>query len=403
MKSKEISRLNDNYFSSLQEAVLGIREVKSLGLINSKHKQFSELIIQIKDANIKMGIINSLLQLLVQCVNFIAQISVIAVGGILLFNNMLSMDYFIAFGSYSEQFSMSLMNVANFSSNFQSALTSLERSFNLLDNMSFSEKSYGNKIISNNSLEINFQNVIFQYKESTTVLNDISFNIPQNKKIALVGPSGSGKTTIFNLLLRFYEPISGNITINNTNLNEIDESSLSAAISIVHQEPFLFNMSIKENLLLANPIVNDQDIVKACKTAFIHDFIMSLKDSYDTRVGENGVCLSVGQKQRIAIARALLKKSKLILLDEATSALDNESQYGIKKAIDELSNIATVIIITHRLSTIIDTDEIIVIEKGEIIGQGNHRWLLDNNSLYRRYYNTELRPVELNNKEVEVS
>ncbi|MCW6108794.1 ABC transporter ATP-binding protein, partial [Clostridium sporogenes] len=193
--------------------------------------------------------------------------------------------------------------------------------------------------------------------ENLKVLNNISFTVPQNKKTAIVGPSGSGKSTIFDLLLNFYKPTTGHIKVGNFNIQDISYETLISYISIVRQEPFLFNMSIKENLLISNPYATTSEIENACKKAYIHDYINSLPNKYDTAIVEGGVNISCGQKQRIAIARALLKNSKIILFDEVTSSLDNESQYYINKSIDEISENKTVIIIAHRLSTIMNVDQ----------------------------------------------
>ncbi|HEX9058995.1 MAG TPA: ATP-binding cassette domain-containing protein, partial [Clostridia bacterium] len=207
---------------------------------------------------------------------------------------------------------------------------------------------------------------------------------------AIVGRSGSGKTTLFNLLLRFYKASSGKITIDGIDIEELEENSLRQYISVVRQDPFLFSLSIKDNLRLVKPNATKEEIETVCKTAFIHDFITKLPQGYDTVVGDNAVTLSGGQKQRIAIARALLRNSKIILFDEATSALDNESQYKIKESIDEISKSHTVIIIAHRLLTVVQADEILLMDEGKLIGRGTHRKLLESNDLYKKLYKMEL-------------
>lgn len=210
--------------------------------------------------------------------------------------------------------------------------------------------------------------------------------------------NGSGKTTIFNLLQKLYTPQSGNIEIDNIDLTEFDEASLKSHISVVRQDPFLFNTSIKDNLLLANPSATDTDILGACKSAYIHDFVMTLPEKYNTIIGENGVNLSGGQVQRLAIARAILKNAKIILFDEATSSIDNESQHYIKKVLYNLSKEHTVLIIAHKLNTIIDADKIMVIEDGYITASGRHEELIKQNNMYRRLYEKEIQIMYQQNK-----
>jgi len=390
VENKEMAGMNDTYFSIMQESIVGIREVKSLGIKQNRFERFLDMTEKLRDKIIRIGIIGSLQGILSQGINFTQQIGVMAAGGYYIFKGLLEMDMFIAFTSYSQQFSSSLMNVTMLNSTIQQVMVSIERIFDLLDNLCYSQEIFGNRKTEQIDGDIKCNNLSFYYREDSYVLDGLSLHIPANKKIAIVGLSGSGKTTIFNLLLRFYNPVSGDILLDDVNISEYDEDSLRRAISIVRQEPFLFHISIKDNLLLANPSASMEDIYEACKLAYIHDYITSLPDGYETVVGEGSTNFSGGQKQRIAIARALLKKSKIILFDEATSSLDNESQYSIKKAIDCLTATHTVVIIAHRLMTIIEADEIIVIDNGKISGAGSHGFLMKNNETYRRLYKTEL-------------
>ncbi|MDN5380170.1 ABC transporter ATP-binding protein [Thermodesulfobacterium sp.] len=234
-----------------------------------------------------------------------------------------------------------------------------------------------------------FNEVYFRYISSLDwTLKNINFFLPANKIIAFVGPSGSGKTTLASLLPRFLEPQKGEILLDNTNLKEFEIVSLRNLFGMVLQEPFLFNLSIKENLLIAKPEASEKEIIEACKLAKAHDFILTLPKGYDTVLGEEGFNLSGGQKQRIALARVFLKKPPIIILDEATSQLDAITEEAIQEALDRLKGRHTIIIIAHRLSTVTKADLIFVFEKGEIVSQGTHQQLLETSTLYRSLYQT---------------
>ena len=216
----------------------------------------------------------------------------------------------------------------------------------------------------------------------------MSFEIKPNQRVAFVGKSGAGKTTIFNLITKLYRNEKGKILLDDIDINDLTCSRDN--MSIITQNPYIFNFSIKDNLLLAKKDATMEEIREACKLACIDDYIMSLENQYETKLGENGIILSGGQKQRIAIARALLMKTEIILFDEATSALDNETQSQIQKAIDNLKNEYTVLIIAHRLSTVIDSDTIFVVDDGKIIANGSHNELLKNCDYYKNLYYKDL-------------
>lgn len=400
-KNKQIVLLNDNYFSNMQQSILGIREIKSLGIQVKKIKEFIEITKKIRDKTINLLTFNSFTQTLSQIINFLSQIAIILIGGYLTINGLLSMEYFIAFSSYSNQFSSSLMNITQINSKIQQILTSFERVFQLLDNLNYDFPLYGRIDIDVKNIKgiISFDKVIFKYNNEI-ILNEISFKLTPNKKTAIVGNSGSGKTTIFNLLLRFYDPKSGKISIDNINIKDLSEESLRNIITIVRQDVYFFNTSIKENLLLANSVATQSDIEKACKAAYLHDYIINLPQKYDSILEENGHDLSGGQRQRLAIARALLRKSKILLFDEATSALDNESQDYIKQVINQISIDHTVIIIGHRLTSFIDADQIFVLNNGKIVGYGTHDFLMNQNYIYRSMYENEIKLLKNNEERV---
>ena len=272
-------------------------------------------------------------------------------------------------------------------------MTSLTVSFNritdIIENKKYKDVTFGDKELEDIKGVIEFKNVTFGYPNEDIILSDFNIKFEPNKKIAIVGASGGGKTTLFNLITRLFEPIEGEILLDKVNIKELTEENLRKHISIIRQDPFLFNRSIKENFTILKDDISLERIREYCKMACIDDYIMSLPDKYDTILGEGGVNLSGGQKQRLAIARTLLKESKVILFDEATSALDNESQEYIKKSIDELAKSHTVIIVAHRLSTIIDSDLIYVIKNGKCIAKGDHKKLMTSCKYYRNLYKRE--------------
>lgn len=389
-KNKEIVKVRDKYFSNIQESISGIREIKALGIKSRVLNTFANLSELFKKKTVDIEVLNAFTQALIRSIDFVFQLAVILTGFYLISTDILLIEPFIVFTTYSSQLSNSLIDLTQVNSTIQQALVSLERIFNVMDNFNYSREKYGTIKITNLKGNMKFQNVSFSYNENKSVLNNLTLEITENKKIAFVGSSGAGKSTIFNLLLRFYDTTSGDIFIDGINIKDFEEESLRNSISVVRQEPVLFNGTIKENLLLTNPSATNQEIIKACEAAYIHDFIQTLPGKYEHVIGENGINLSGGQKQRIAIARAILKKSEIVIFDEATSSLDNESQYKIKKAVDKLSENRTVLIIAHRLMTIIEADEIFVLHDGNISGKGPHEVLIKDNSEYKKLYEREL-------------
>ncbi|SFE34233.1 ABC transporter ATP-binding protein [Peptostreptococcus sp. D1] len=240
------------------------------------------------------------------------------------------------------------------------------------------------KEVNLNHYDIKFSDVCFSY-DKKQILNNISFDIYEGSTTAIVGPSGSGKTTICNLIARFYDVNSGSITIGGHNIKDITCDSLLKNISMVFQKVYLFNDSIKNNILFGNPSASDEEIIEASKKAHCHDFISKLPNGYDTIIGDAGATLSGGEKQRISIARAILKDAPIVILDEATASIDPENEHLIQKAISSLTKGKTVIVIAHRLATIQDSDQILVIDNGRVVQQGTHRELVSQAGTYKRF------------------
>ena len=261
-----------------------------------------------------------------------------------------------------------------------------------INNKLYEDEKYGKESINDEKCEIEFKNVKFKYRKEDNdyILNGLSMKLEPNKKIAIVGKSGNGKSTLFNLLLRYFDCTKGSIKINGIDIKSLSEKSLRNNISVIRQSPYLFNTTILENFKVVKEDITLEEVRDVCKKAYIDDYIMSLPNQYDTLIGEGGVNLSGGQKQRIAIARTLLKNTKVILFDEATSALDNESQEYIKKTIDDLVKTHTIIIVAHRLSTIMDADEIYVIDKGKVSASGTHDELMKKSVIYKNLYSPEV-------------
>ena len=266
---------------------------------------------------------------------------------------------------------------------------SASRIFELKYGEEFTKESFGDKHIKHINGDFEFKNVKFNYGDND-VLKDVSFKIKANTTTAFVGKSGAGKTTIFSLLCKMYDNYNGLITIDGNDIKDLDKDSIRGNITVISQSPYIFNLSIRDNLKLVKEDLTDEDMIKACKMACLGDFINNLPEGYDTIIGEGGVNLSGGQKQRLAIARALVQKTEIILFDEATSALDNETQASIQRAIENMNGIYTILIIAHRLSTIINSDNILFLNNGIIEASGKHQELLTKSKDYKKLYETEI-------------
>ena len=268
----------------------------------------------------------------------------------------------------------------------QEGLTAADRIYKLLDNKDFITNKEGSKEFIIGKANVSLKNLSFKYSDGTQALKNINAHIEGGTKVALVGPSGGGKSTFINLIPRFYDPQQGYIEIDSQNIKDVTIQSLRKHMAMVSQDVILFDDTVKANIAYGNIEATDEDILEASKQANCHEFIEELQNKYETLIGENGVKLSGGQKQRISIARAILKKSSIILLDEATSSLDTESEKRVQDAINNLTESKTTIIIAHRLSTISKVDKIFVIKDGELIEEGSHKNLINNSTMYKKLY-----------------
>jgi ATP-binding cassette subfamily B protein len=296
-------------------------------------------------------------------------------------NGNISIGGFVVINAYMLQLYQPLNFLGSVYREIRQALTDMENMFSLLD-VSPSSKSNLVNLSHSNLAEIRFENVSFDYDIRRTIINNITFKVPNGKKVAIVGPTGAGKSTISRLLFKFYNPKKGNIYVNDTNINKISQDSLRKIIGVVPQDTVLFNDTIYYNIAYGNTDSTKEEVISAAKNADIHNFIKILPDGYETIVGERGLKLSGGEKQRVAIARTILKNPKIFFFDEATSALDTSTEKEIQKNLEKISKNKTTLVIAHRLSTAAGADNIIVLDKGVIIEEGNHNALIKKKGKY---------------------
>ena len=296
-------------------------------------------------------------------------------------NGNINVGGFVVINAYMLQLYQPLNFLGSVYREIRQALTDMENMFSLLEVKQTSKKNL-NIMPQNKEAEIKFDNVSFDYDVRRTIIKNISFNVSDGKKVAIVGPTGAGKSTISRLLFRFYEPKEGNIYINETNINTISQDSLRKAIGVVPQDTVLFNDTIYYNIAYGNTEATKEEVIVAAKNADIHNFISILPDGYNTVVGERGLKLSGGEKQRVSIARAILKNPKIFFFDEATSSLDSSTEKEIQKNLENISRNKTTLIIAHRLSTAANADTIIVLDNGIIVEQGTHNDLLSKKGKY---------------------
>lgn len=383
---KERKNEQDKFTSLTTESIRGIREIKTLGIKNNLISDMADIIkIIYKKSETEIDIqkrFNILTRLLKTCL----EVGTFVTCVILVYYNKVSLTFFIAMTYYIYRYMWLIENINDLTQNYQKFSVSISRVNDILENKLYDDVKYGNVNLDKVKGIIEFKNVSFSYPKEDTTLKNFNLVIEPHKKIAIVGSSGQGKSTLFNLITRIFDVNEGSIFIDNTNILDLTEESLRKHISIIRQEPFIFNRTIKENFEIIDNNITLDKIRKYTKMAYLDEYIMSLPKQYDTLLGEGGVNLSGGQKQRLSIARTLSKKSEIILFDEATSALDNKSQEYIKKSIDNLVKDHTIVIVAHRLSTIIDADIIHVVDDGKIIASGTHEQLLKKCKKYKELY-----------------
>lgn len=392
---ESIKKESDNYVKVATENITGIREIKSLGIKKNIEKNIFNILNSLFNHNKEIKKYEVIYYSLNNLTYFILQFIILLTAGYYTVTGKIAYSMFIVLETYIWRIDEVVESISDFGVNYNKITVSLKRINELINNKLYNDEKFGNIALDNVKGNIKFEKVKFKYSDDEDLtLRGLDLNIEPHKKIAIVGRSGNGKSTLFNLLLRYFDPISGTISLDGVNINDLTEENLRKNISIIRQTPFLFNLSIFDNFKLVKDDVTLEEVRKYCKEAYIDDYIMSLPDKYNTTIGEGGINLSGGQKQRLAIARTLLLNTKIILFDEATSALDNESQDYIKKTIDNLVKDHTIVIVAHRLSTIVDADVINVIDKGKLEATGTHEELLKKSKVYKNLYSNELTSVE---------
>lgn len=379
--------------SKLQESISGIREIQSFTRERDTIETFRQANIENLQANVQAGRIFALLMPVIQIIGAIGTCIVLWYGGILTVGGGITLGILVAFLAYVTSFFRPIVNLTTFYNTVQSAMAAAERIFETMDTRPEIADAPEAIELPRVKGRIVFQNVSFGYNLSDPVLEDIDLSVEPGKTLAIVGPTGAGKSTMVRLLSRFYEPQSGAITVDGHDVRSVTLRSLHNQMGVVLQEPFLFSGTVMENIRYGKLDATDEEVKNIAKLVGAHEFITSFPDGYETEVGERGMRLSVGQRQLISFARALLRDPPILILDEATSSLDPYTELKIKRGLSVLLKNRTSIVIAHRLSTVRNADNIIVVNNGEIVEEGNHTELMKKKGLYRRLYDKQFKDI----------
>ena len=391
-KDIEFRKQSDKVAGLTGELVRGARDIKMLYAKESFMEELNNNILEQNEKNFDMRNVDMNHNLFINSLKDFFEFGAVLLLIYLVKDKKIAVAIAIALYNYRTIVLGELMSsISSLLESCKNFNISTNRVFDIINNKKFKKEKFGDTELENVNGNFEFKNVTFGYTEEKEILKDFSFKVKANETVGFVGKSGSGKTTIFNLLCKMYEVNSGEIKIDGININELTEKAIRSNITIISQNPYIFNMSIKDNLRLVKSTLTEKEMIEACKMACLDEYIQTLPEKYDTIVGEGGVNLSGGERQRLAIARAFIQKTEIILFDEATSALDNETQSKIQQAIDNLKSNYTILIIAHRFSTILNCDRIYFIDNGKIIAFGKHKELLDKCVQYKNLYNSEIK------------
>ena len=373
---KRHKKKSDLYIKTATENITGIREIKALGIRHHIEHNIFDFLDGVYAEEKKIRNYEVIYYSLNNLLYFVLQFVIFFTAGKFFVEGKIVYALFIMLDSYIWRIDEVVESISDFGVNYNKVTVSLKRIDEIVNNKLYPDEKFGSQELKNVKGVIEFKNVKFKYTpDEDYTLRGLSLKFQPNRKIAIVGKSGNGKSTLFNLLLRYFDVVEGSICIDGVNIQDLSEEALRHSISIIRQTPFLFNQSILDNFKIVKPDTSLEEVREVCKKAYIDDYIMSLPNQYDTVIGEGGV--------------NLLYSPDYIFLDEATSALDNESQDYIKKTIDDLVKDHTIIIVAHRLSTIVDADEIYVIDKGKLADMGTHTELLESSKVYQSLYKIE--------------
>ena len=380
--------------SVLQEVASSPRVIKSFVREGYEVERFDKENMNNFRANMKYAQLSSTLTPTIEFVAAVGVSIILWYGGNSVINGSITAGSLVAFLTYAVNISNPIKRLSRVIGNIQKALAAAQRVFDVLDLPEDIKNAPDAKALPKVKGDVRFNDVSFAYNENEEVLSHVSFEVKPGEMVAFVGPSGAGKSTVASLLPRFYDAINGSITIDGQDIRKVTLDSLREQVGIVPQETVLFNGSVYDNILYGRLDATREEVEAAAKAANAHDFIMQLPDGYETMLGDRGMNISGGQRQRISIARAILKNPQILILDEATSALDTESERVVQEALDRLMVGRTSFVIAHRLSTIKNADKIMVLEKGQLIEQGNHDELLAMDGLYAHLYKIQYRSKE---------
>jgi ATP-binding cassette, subfamily B, multidrug efflux pump len=388
-----LSSKQSNMNAYIHESISGIKVTQAFAREEENLKIFKQVSDSYRGAWLKSVSVQFLLWPAVENISVVT-VSAVYILGVSLIGKGVTVGVLIAFIGYIWRFWAPITNISNFYNSIIMAMAYLERIFETIDEDVIVQDIEGAKELSEINGRVAFKNVSFCYEEDKKILDDINFNINEGESIALVGPTGAGKTTIINLISRFYNIDNGTITIDGADISKVTLKSLRKQMGVMLQDTFIFSGTIMDNIRYGKLDAADEEVIAAAQAVKAHDFIVSLKDGYQTEVNERGTRLSVGQRQLVSFARALLANPKILILDEATSSIDTKTEMALQEGLERLLKGRTSFIIAHRLSTIRNSSRIMYIDKGKIIEQGTHEELLQSKGAYSQLYNSQYSVLE---------